>query len=238
MNKVLLATGLTSTIGQTLWARLKPCSWQIIGITHDVRKDLDPEVHWVEADLQERAERWLPKISETLNALEVSRIDGVFYGAGLVYSDITRNTTGYEWDATMAVNLSAAFHLGRHVFPYLGPGSSVVLLSSIDAYLQPQEGPSAAYGASKAGLHGLTRQWAAEWGPYGIRVNTLAPGALDTGSGPQTAKVYNQIRSRVALRRLGTADEVAAVAAFLLSEDASYLTGAWIPVDGGLGIEY
>jgi 3-oxoacyl-[acyl-carrier protein] reductase len=103
---------------------------------------------------------------------------------------------------------------------------------------QPMEGPASAYGAAKAGLWGLTRQWAGEWGTRGVRVNLVVCGALSEGSGPANESVAQQIAARVALGRLGTPQEVAQVIAFLLSSASSYITGTAIRVDGGLGIRY
>jgi 3-oxoacyl-[acyl-carrier protein] reductase len=96
--------------------------------------------------------------------------------------------------------------------------------------------PSAHYNSSKAGVLALTRQMAVEWAPHGIRANAVCPGVIDTPmlrlmDDPATGRAY--LDSGVPLHRLGTADEVAAVAVFLASSDASYLTGTAVTVDGG-----
>ena len=92
-----------------------------------------------------------------------------------------------------------------------------------------------AYAATKAGLLGLTRVWARELGPTGITVNAVVPGYIDTAMNSAAAVEFrNAIVARTALRRLGTADDVARVCLFLASDDAAFVTGAAIPVDGGL----
>ena len=116
------------------------------------------------------------------------------------------------------------------------PGA-VVNLASTAALQGGGDEPSAHYNASKAGVVALTRQMAIELPPYGIRVNGVCPGVIDT---PMLRVMDDAeaggawVREAVPLARLGTAAEVASVIAFLLSDDASYVTGAALPIDGGL----
>ncbi|MBB5233027.1 SDR family NAD(P)-dependent oxidoreductase [Deinococcus budaensis] len=143
------------------------------------------------------------------------------------------------WSRTLAVNLTAPLLLTRALIDLLPPGGAVVNVASVQGLFAEQN--NAAYNASKGGLVNLTRAMALDLAPRGVRVNAVAPGAIATegvlqaiaGSGDprQTRRDYEDLH---ALRRLGEPREVAAAVYFLGSPEASFLTGAILPVDGGM----
>ena len=156
-------------------------------------------------------------------------------GINLARSPSLVDVTAEEWRRVLDVNLSGALHCTQAILPLLRRrgGGRIVNFSSILAVAGfPGQ---TAYAAAKAGLLGLTRVWARELGPAGITVNAVVPGYIDTAMNSASAVEFRKaIVARTALRRLGTADDVARVCLFLASDDAAFVTGAAIPVDGGL----
>jgi len=164
-------------------------------------------------------------------------LDGLWLNAGQLAFSSVENCSATQFDTIMANNVRAAVLQVASLSRFLKEGASVVLTASTAAY----EGtPMAAlYAASKGAQLALVRSWATAFAPRGIRVNALVPGAIDTPlldiiPAPFRAQYDAQINAGVPLKRPGTAEEAAAVALFLLSDDAGYVTGSQYVVDGGL----
>jgi NAD(P)-dependent dehydrogenase (short-subunit alcohol dehydrogenase family) len=162
------------------------------------------------------------------------RLDGAFNNAG----QGQRPTPLAELDAaafmsTLDVNLFGVFLCLRAELPRLARGGAIVNMSS-SAGLSGAPGMSA-YAAAKHGVIGLTRAAALDYGPKGVRVNAIAPGPILTadGIGAAPAEVQEQVAQMLPLKRLGTPREVAELAAWLLSDDASFVNGATVSIDGG-----
>lgn len=166
-------------------------------------------------------------------ARDAGRIDGLVCNVGIGAGMGMQGTTADEWDRTFAVNLRSHFLLAQAALPLLPPGGSIIFVSSVAGMTPGSRIP--AYDASKAGIFGLCRQVAAEGGRRGVRANVVVPGLIDTPLGRlASAGRPSRARTPVPLGRQGTAWEIAHATVFLLSDEASYITGQRLVVDGGL----
>ncbi|MGH2353822.1 MAG: SDR family NAD(P)-dependent oxidoreductase [Chloroflexota bacterium] len=145
------------------------------------------------------------------------------------------DTTDEAWEQALAVGLSGAFRCVRAALPHLAQrGGAIVFTSSVGA-LEGFRG-YAAYCSAKAGLLGLARSLAIDYGPQGVRVNVVCPGAIDTpvmAAAHARPDLLQRVNQKSVLGRMGTADEVAQAVLFLASDEASFITGAVLTVDGG-----
>jgi len=164
----------------------------------------------------------------------VDHLDALVHCAGITRDRVLWKMEPAAWSEVIRVNLDSAFHLLREATPLLRVrgGGSVVLVSSING--ERGKFGQANYAASKAGLLGLGRTAARELGRFGIRVNVLAPGMIET---PMTADLPGEVRAaaeaEAVLGRIGTPDDVALAALFLLSPMSAHVTGQVLRVDGG-----
>jgi NAD(P)-dependent dehydrogenase (short-subunit alcohol dehydrogenase family) len=192
---------------------------------------LGSKVAALEADVTDPAEV-NDLVEATLSTF--GRVDGLVTSAGVEGSVPALELAADAFDAVVAVNLKGSFLCAKGFAPAItdAGGGSIVTISSALAFSGRANG--AHYAASKAGVVSLTKSLALEWGPYGIRVNSVAPGVIDT---PMASRIPDEYRSayvsRTPLGRIGTAEDVANVARFLLSADAGYVTGQTIVVNGG-----
>jgi 3-oxoacyl-[acyl-carrier protein] reductase len=163
-------------------------------------------------------------------------IDGVLASAGIIKLLTSEETDSNDWARIMDVNLNASFNLAKFAIPYLRQrtSASIVMISSQIGLVGHRN--AAAYAASKSAINGLARSIALELANVNIRVNAIAPGPIATGMTAETRAnkdKFNSLIERIPLGRFGTAKEIANLAAFLLSDASSFITGQVIVADGG-----
>lgn len=196
-------------------------------------------IRWVHCDVARPA--------EVSNAADVSAaegpIDWLVYSAGIQRYGNAVETSIEEWDLVQAVNARGAFLAAHFGIPHMKRGGAIVHVSSVQG-LSCQTGV-AAYAASKGTIDALTRSLALDFASAGIRVNAVLPGTVDTPMVRASAELFSNASQTAddliaqwgrlhPLGRVAQPREIAQAVAFLLSDQASFLTGACVPVDGGL----
>jgi NAD(P)-dependent dehydrogenase (short-subunit alcohol dehydrogenase family) len=247
-GKVALITGAASGQGRaaaTLFgahgAKVVVADVNDEGSAETVRllEERDAEGVVIHADVSQRAD-----IDRMVEAAvdRFGRLDVLYNNAAVQMSGRLVDCTDDEWDLTIATNLSAIFWACRAALPHLldGSGGSIINTASTLGLIG-SEG-YAAYGAAKAGLVLLTKQIAVEYGPA-VRANVIAPGSIDTPrfrrvleKTPGADQFVDGLTRTIPMRRLGVAEDVAAIALFLASDQSAYVSGAVIPADGGLAV--
>jgi 3-oxoacyl-[acyl-carrier protein] reductase len=188
----------------------------------------------VQADVSDPA-----AVDAAFSAVESAfgRVAVLVNNAGIARDGLVARMTDDHWQAVIDTNLTGAFNTIRRATPGMMRlrYGRIVNVSSVVA--QTGQAGQANYAAAKAGLVGLSRSIARELAPRQITCNVVAPGPIVTAmTGDMPAEWQSQIETAVPLGRFGTAEECAAVVAFLCSDAAGYVTGALVPVDGGLGM--
>ena len=168
---------------------------------------------------------------------ELGPVEVLVANAGVTRDTLLMRMSDEDWDTVLRTNLGGAFHVARRASRRMVRArfGRIIFISSVVGLLG--SAGQVNYAASKSGLIGMARSLARELGPRGVTANVVAPGFVETD---MTAELSDELaaeyRSRIPLGRLGGVDDIAAAVAFLAGPGAAYITGAVLPVDGGLGM--
>ena len=177
------------------------------------------------------------QIENTVNSIleEFHKIDILINNAGITMDATLMKMTEEQWDRVIDINLKGTFNCGQIIAKHMAQRESGVILNAASVVGLYGNFGQTNYAASKWGVIGMTKTWAKELGKKNIRVNAVAPGFIST---PMVEKmpenVLNMMKEKALLRRLGTPEEVANAYLFLASDEASFITGAVLSVDGGV----
>lgn len=233
--RTVLVTGGSKGIGLAC-ARAFAGAGHRVAVTSSSTPVDEPGLLTVSCDVTdpEQVEAAVTRVEDELGAVEV-----LIANAGITRDGLLVRMSEADFADVIATNLTATWRVAKRVLPKMMKArwGRLVLVSSVGAYVGAPG--QANYAASKAGLIGLARSIAREYGPRGITANVVAPGPIDTdmlATMPDDRRAA--LGAQVPVGRIGSVDEVAATVTFLASEPAAYITGAVVPVDGGLGMGF
>lgn len=244
-GKVALVTGASGGVGRSISKRLasEGCKLVLIGRNRDRLAKVAAEVEdkknalFVVADITKEAEVLLA-IEQTISTFD--KIDILVNNAGTINDPAPfHETSDDQWNELMDTNLIGTFRMTKASLPLMmqNHGGSIVNISSVLGIRSIPRVPLSVYGVTKAGIIMFTRSIAVEYGQYGIRSNCLCPSTIRSSIIEpylQDENAKKILESTFPLRRIGEPDDIAGAVAYLCSDDARWITGSTMMVDGGL----
>lgn len=246
-DRVAFVTGAGSGIGRAIATRLAADGAKVACVdinqahaqeTADTIREAGGHALALVADVRDRT---AVAAALAATATEWQRFDYLVNNAGLITMSSLEDLTDEEWDLVLDVNLKGVYITTQLAIPYFRNANrgAVVNLSTVEAdvVVSSQGFAQVHYNASKGGVKMLTKALAVELSRYNVRVNAIAPGPVPTNFLPgvdlNSPEVMAVMDSRLLVKRLGAPADMAAAVSFLLSDDASYISGVQLPVDGG-----
>lgn len=233
-NKMVMITGATAGIGRATAQRFyeEGARLCLVDINDDstLAESFPERMTFIKADVASDAGLALLQAHVNEYGLDV-----LINNAGITRDASIGKMEMDAWDAVISVNLTTVFRLSKMAATHMKAQGSGVILNAASVVAHYGNFGQSNYVASKAGVIGMTKTLSKELGKYQIRVNAVAPGFIST---PMVAKmpekVLNMMEEKVPVKRLGKPEEIAAAYAFLASDDAAYITGTTLNVDGGI----
>lgn len=239
-NKIVIITGASSGIGKATREMLRDKGSVVYNL--DISAPEEDLEHFIHCDVRDRQQ--IKHAVEEVYRKE-KRIDMLFADAGIHLFAGIEETTDEEFDNVTATNINGTFFTLKAVLPYMRmqQQGSIVLMGSDQSFVG--KASSAVYGMTKGAIAQLTKSTAIDYAPYGIRVNCICPGTIDTPllhkaverysklNAVSKSDVYEGLNTIQPLGRVGKAEEIAAVVIFLLSDENSFMTGSLVSADGG-----
>lgn len=243
-GKIALVTGGTNGIGLASARLMVAEGAQVVVTGRDAQGVAAAQAELGDAALALQSEASdLAQVEALVDTLRqrFGRLDILFLNAGLSRPAPFEQVTEEQFDAIVGLNFKATYFTIQKALPLMGPGASVVVTTSITN--QTGSPNFTVYGATKAALRSLVQSLGLALIGRGIRVNAVCPGPIDTSAfqrlklpPEKVAAIHADIKSRSPIARFGRAEEVAKVVLFLASDDAAYVVGEEIVVDGGIGL--
>jgi 3-oxoacyl-[acyl-carrier protein] reductase len=231
-SRVVLVTGGSKGIGQGIAVRLAKAGHRVAATYRS--GEVPADVLGVQCDVTDPAqvEAAFAQIESSLGSVEV-----LVANAGVTRDTLLMRMSDEDWDQVIATNLTGAFRVARRAARAMirGRFGRIIFISSVVGLMG--SAGQVNYAASKSGLVGMARSLARELGSRGVTANVIAPGFIETDMTAELGEdLVKKYAEQIPLGRFGSVDDVAGTVEFLIGDAASYITGALIPVDGGLGM--